>query len=140
MGDPSFLEIFASVSFSINSVATVGPISGGIRWGAVALSRKRIYQGSEELHMRRLLLALGSQLYDQRRVIVVDSGGTGSKIADGGLARCQGLVLCHCLQGGDLLLQSISILWHGVVFGSSGACLCRGALVEGVGTVVPAPL
>ena len=70
----------------------------------------------------------------------MDSGGTGSKIADGGLARCQGLVLCHCLQGGDLLLQSSSILRHGVVFGSSGACLCRGALVEGVGTVVPVPL
>ena len=70
----------------------------------------------------------------------MDGGGTGSEIADKVLARCQGIVVGLRLQGGDLTLQSSSILQHAVVFGSSGACLCGGVLAEGVGTVVPAPI
>ena len=121
-------------------VADAAPISGGICWGAAALACERVHQGSEALHLRCLLLAIDSQLFNQRGVIAVDSGGTGSKISDNGLSHCQGLFVGRRLQGGELLLRSSSILQHDVVFGSIGACLCGGALVEGVGTVLPAPV
>ena len=115
-------------------------ISGGIFWGVIALARERIYQGIEALCLRCLLIAIASQLFNQRGVIAVDGGGTGREISDNGLSHCQGFVVGRRLQGGELILQSSSILQHDVVFGSIGACLCGGALVEGVGTVIPAPL
>ena len=97
--------------------------------GGVALARKRIHQGSEALHLRCLLLAIDSQLFNQRGVIAVDSGGTGSEISDNGMSHCQGLFVGRRLQGGELLLQSSIILQHDVLFGSIGACLCGGALM-----------
>ena len=71
---------------------------------------KQIHQGGEAIILHRLLLTLGSQFFDQRGVLAVDGGGTGREIADDGLDRCQGLVICRRLQGGDLLFQSSSII------------------------------
>ena len=139
MGDPSFLAIFASTSFLFfgcrHDANLWWPLLGG-----VALDFERIHQVSEELHLRCLIITISSQLFNQHGVIAVDGGGTGREIADNGLAHCRGLVVDGRLQCGELLLQSRSILQHDVLFGSIGACLCGGALVEGVGTFVPAPL
>ena len=140
MGDPIFLAIFSSLSFCIIWVAAAAAITGELLLGchcSCLQENSPRQQGAScapPAPCTRLatlqsewISCCGRWWHWQRNCL------------------SWSIVLPrNCwwprLQDGDLLLQSSSILQHGVIFRSSSACLCGGALVEGVGTVVPTTL